>query len=218
MSPSSTAIDAITLAWGGVDVLVNNAGITQLGRFVDTDVDVIRRVVDVNLFGAVNCTKAALPSLLDRRGMIIVTSSVAGVAVAALTGAVIGLLHGVLTVSLALSQHAVESAALLGAGDLARIGRAHGGDGVAVLQSRLHEADLAMKLQPLQVKETIGQTQYLSQVGVEHTLVGQVVHGEHGGRARLGARQRQVQRRQSGVPVVGVQYIGLPCRVATAVR
>jgi NAD(P)-dependent dehydrogenase (short-subunit alcohol dehydrogenase family) len=76
----TAAIDAITLAWGGVDVLVNNAGITQLGRFVDTDVDVIRRVVDVNLFGAVNCTKAALPSLLDRRGMIIVTSSVAGVA------------------------------------------------------------------------------------------------------------------------------------------
>ena len=74
------AVDAVTSAWGGIDVLVNNAGITQLGRFVDTDVDVIRRVVDVNLFGAVNCTKAALPSLLERRGRIIVTSSVAGVA------------------------------------------------------------------------------------------------------------------------------------------
>jgi len=75
-----TAVDAVIAAWGGIDVLVNNAGITHLGRFVDTDVDVIRRVVDVNFFGAVNCTKAALASLLDRRGRIIVTSSVAGVA------------------------------------------------------------------------------------------------------------------------------------------
>ncbi len=81
-SPEScdAAIDAVVAAWGGVDVLVVNAGITQLGRFVDTEVGVIRRVVDVNFFGAVNCTKAALPSLLERRGRIIVTSSVAGVA------------------------------------------------------------------------------------------------------------------------------------------
>jgi NAD(P)-dependent dehydrogenase (short-subunit alcohol dehydrogenase family) len=76
----AAAIDAVVATWGGVDVLVANAGITQLGRFVDTDVDVIRRVVDVNLFGAVNSTKAALASLLERRGRIIVMSSVAGVA------------------------------------------------------------------------------------------------------------------------------------------
>ena len=66
--------------WGGIDVLVNNAGITHLGTFAETDVDVIRRVTEVNLFGAVNCTKAALESLVARRGQIIVTSSVAGVA------------------------------------------------------------------------------------------------------------------------------------------
>ncbi len=80
LTDCDAAIDAVVSAWGGVDVLVNNAGITQLGRFVDSDVEAIRRVVDVNFFGAVNCTKAALPSLLDRRGQIIVTSSVAGFA------------------------------------------------------------------------------------------------------------------------------------------
>jgi NAD(P)-dependent dehydrogenase (short-subunit alcohol dehydrogenase family) len=80
LSDCLAAIAAVTSAWGGVDVLVNNAGVTQLGSFIDTNVDVIRRVVDVNLFGAVNCTKAALPSLCERRGRIIVTSSVAGVA------------------------------------------------------------------------------------------------------------------------------------------
>jgi len=80
LAECEAAIDAVVTAWGGIDVLVNNAGVTQLGRFIDTDVDVIRRVVDVNLFGSVNCTKAALPFLLERRGRIIVTSSVAGFA------------------------------------------------------------------------------------------------------------------------------------------
>jgi NAD(P)-dependent dehydrogenase (short-subunit alcohol dehydrogenase family) len=74
------AIGEVSARWGGVDVLVNNAGITHLGRFHETDVDVIRRVLEVNFFGAVNCTKAALPSLLERRGRIVVTSSVAGIA------------------------------------------------------------------------------------------------------------------------------------------
>ena len=75
-----SAIRTVCDAWGGVDVLVNNAGITQLGRVLDTDVDVIRRVLEVNFFGAVHCTSAALPSLLERRGRIVVMSSIAGFA------------------------------------------------------------------------------------------------------------------------------------------
>jgi NAD(P)-dependent dehydrogenase (short-subunit alcohol dehydrogenase family) len=80
LADCQAAIDSVASAWGGVDVLVNNAGITHLGLFRDTEVDVIRRVVEVNLFGALHCTKAALPSLLERRGQIIVMSSVAGIA------------------------------------------------------------------------------------------------------------------------------------------
>jgi len=75
-----TAVAAVERAFGGVDVLVNNAGITHLGLFRDTDLDVLRRVMEVNFFGAVRCTKAALPSLLARRGRIAVLSSVAGFA------------------------------------------------------------------------------------------------------------------------------------------
>lgn len=71
---------AIRARYPVIDVLVNNAGITHLGRLVDTDVDVIRRVMDVSFFGALHCTKAALPSLLARRGQVIAVSSVAGVA------------------------------------------------------------------------------------------------------------------------------------------
>ena len=74
------AIEQVVARFGGVDVLVANAGITHLGRFVDTDVAVIERVMDVNFFGSVNITKAALPSLVERRGRIAVMSSVAGIA------------------------------------------------------------------------------------------------------------------------------------------
>jgi NAD(P)-dependent dehydrogenase (short-subunit alcohol dehydrogenase family) len=72
------AIARVVDARGGVDVLINNAGITHLSHFSDTDVEVIRRVMEVNFFGAVNCTKAALDSLVERRGRIAVLSSVAG--------------------------------------------------------------------------------------------------------------------------------------------
>lgn len=74
------AMHAVVRELGGVDVLVNNAGITHLGRFADTDLAVLRRVMEVNFFGAVHCTRAALPSLLARRGQIVVLSSVAGIA------------------------------------------------------------------------------------------------------------------------------------------
>lgn len=65
---------------GGIDVLVNNAGISHRSLFADTDPAVIRRVMEVNFFGALNCTHAALPALLARRGLVIAISSVAGFA------------------------------------------------------------------------------------------------------------------------------------------
>jgi NAD(P)-dependent dehydrogenase (short-subunit alcohol dehydrogenase family) len=73
-----SAIDSIINAYGGVDVLINNAGITHVSPFADTDVDVVRRVMDVNFFGALHCTQAALASLVARRGLVVVLSSVAG--------------------------------------------------------------------------------------------------------------------------------------------
>jgi len=74
------AVAQTTRAFGGIDVLVNNAGITHLGRFVETRPEVIRQVMDVNFFGALHCTRAALPALLERRGTIVVIASVAGLA------------------------------------------------------------------------------------------------------------------------------------------
>lgn len=72
--------DKVTRSWGGIDLLFNNAGLTQIGLFEKNTLDVYRRTMEVNFFGSVNMTHACLPSLIERRGHIVVTSSVAGFA------------------------------------------------------------------------------------------------------------------------------------------
>ncbi|MFH8470734.1 SDR family NAD(P)-dependent oxidoreductase [Streptomyces sp. NPDC017991] len=73
----NTALDEL----GGIDILINNVGggdIDQLalGGFLGTTDDQWRHALDVNLFSAVWTTRAALPSILDRRGAIVNISSV----------------------------------------------------------------------------------------------------------------------------------------------
>jgi NAD(P)-dependent dehydrogenase (short-subunit alcohol dehydrogenase family) len=72
------AVAAGVERFGALDVLVNNAGMSQRSGFAATDLSVIRRVMDVNFYGAVHCTKAALPHLVASRGLIVAVSSVAG--------------------------------------------------------------------------------------------------------------------------------------------
>lgn len=74
------AIAQVVTRWGGIDVVVANAGISHRSLFEVTDLAVIRKVVEVNLFGAVNVTAAALASVIERRGVIAAISSVAGFA------------------------------------------------------------------------------------------------------------------------------------------
>lgn len=64
----------------GLDVLVNDAGISHRSPFATTELAVFRRVMEVNYFGAVNCTHAALPGLIARRGLVVTVSSIAGFA------------------------------------------------------------------------------------------------------------------------------------------
>ncbi len=70
-----------TLArFGGIDVLINNAGISMRALFLDVDLDVLRRLMDVNFWGTVYCTRYALPSILERKGSVVGVISTAGYA------------------------------------------------------------------------------------------------------------------------------------------
>jgi NAD(P)-dependent dehydrogenase (short-subunit alcohol dehydrogenase family) len=73
-----TAIQKVAEKFGGVDVLINNAGITHRSAFEKTKMQTFRKVLEVNFFGALHCTQSALSYLQQNRGMIIVMSSIAG--------------------------------------------------------------------------------------------------------------------------------------------
>ncbi|MQA80851.1 MAG: SDR family oxidoreductase [Streptosporangiales bacterium] len=74
-------VEAVADRLGGIDVLVNNAGIGARGTVEDNDDDEWRRVFDVNVLGIVRVTRAALPHLRrSARAAIVNTCSIAATA------------------------------------------------------------------------------------------------------------------------------------------
>ena len=71
-------IDTAVREFGGVDVLICNAGLSMRAIFDDVDLSVLHRLMDVNFWGTVNCCKYALPYLQASKGSIVGVSSVAG--------------------------------------------------------------------------------------------------------------------------------------------
>ena len=63
--------------FGGIDVVVANAGIASYGSVLGVDPAVFRRVIDVNVTGVFHTVRAALPSLVERSGYVLVVSSLA---------------------------------------------------------------------------------------------------------------------------------------------
>jgi short-subunit dehydrogenase len=71
-------IESTIKIFGGIDVLINNAGISMRALLKDSSVEVIKKLMEVNFFGALYCTKFALSSLIERKGTIVGVSSIAG--------------------------------------------------------------------------------------------------------------------------------------------
>lgn len=71
-------IETTIKTFGGIDILINNAGMSMRALLKDASTEVMRKIMDINFFGSVYCTKYALPSLLERKGTIVGVSSIAG--------------------------------------------------------------------------------------------------------------------------------------------
>src|ERR1700761_65380 len=71
-------IESTIETFGGIDILINNAGISMRALFLDCDTQVTKKVMDINFLGAVYCTKYALPSILGNSGTLVGISSTAG--------------------------------------------------------------------------------------------------------------------------------------------
>ncbi len=63
--------------FGGIDTVVANAGIASYGSVLNVDPETFKRVIDVDVVGVFNTVRAALPSVIERRGYVLVVSSLA---------------------------------------------------------------------------------------------------------------------------------------------
>jgi 3-oxoacyl-[acyl-carrier protein] reductase len=76
----SRMVDGVMAKWGRIDTLVNNAGIVQDAQFKKMSEDQFDRVIDVNLKGVYNCTKAVVDIMLAQNsGCILNASSIVGI-------------------------------------------------------------------------------------------------------------------------------------------
>ncbi|CAA0136482.1 putative NAD-dependent oxidoreductase [Mycolicibacterium vanbaalenii] len=68
--------------FGGIDIVMANAGIATYGSVLQVDPQAVRTLMDVNVMGVFHTVRATLPSVLDRRGYVLIVSSLAAYAAA----------------------------------------------------------------------------------------------------------------------------------------
>jgi dehydrogenase/reductase SDR family protein 7B len=71
-------IDQAIQRFGRIDVLINNAGMSMRALFNGIDLTVLKKLMDINFWGAVYCTYYALPHLIKSKGSVVGVSSIAG--------------------------------------------------------------------------------------------------------------------------------------------
>ena len=77
LAAMQAAADQAVEKFGGIDIVVANAGIASYGSVLKVDPEAFKRVLDVNLLGVFHTVRAALPSVIDRRGYVLIVSSLA---------------------------------------------------------------------------------------------------------------------------------------------
>jgi NAD(P)-dependent dehydrogenase (short-subunit alcohol dehydrogenase family) len=76
------AVDQAVERFGGIDIVMANAGIMSYGSVLQVDPEAFRRLIDVNVVGVYHTVRAALPSVIERRGYVLIVSSLAAYAAA----------------------------------------------------------------------------------------------------------------------------------------
>ncbi len=71
-------INSVIETFGSIDILINNAGVSMRALFKETELETIRTLMDINLWGTIYCTHFAMKEIIRNKGTILGVSSVAG--------------------------------------------------------------------------------------------------------------------------------------------
>jgi NAD(P)-dependent dehydrogenase (short-subunit alcohol dehydrogenase family) len=77
LAAMESAAEQAVQRFGGIDVVVANAGIASYGSVLQVDPEAFKRLLDINVLGVFHTVRAALPSIVQRRGYVLVVSSLA---------------------------------------------------------------------------------------------------------------------------------------------
>lgn len=80
LSAMQAAADLAIEKFGGIDVVIANAGIASYGSVLQVDPEAFKRVLDVNVLGVFHTVRATLPAVIERRGYVLIVSSLAAFA------------------------------------------------------------------------------------------------------------------------------------------
>ena len=82
LSAMQAAADAAVARFGGIDVVLANAGIATYGSVLQVDPAAFKRLLDINVLGVFHTVRATLPAVIERRGYVLIVSSLAAYAAA----------------------------------------------------------------------------------------------------------------------------------------
>ena len=82
LAAMQAAADLAVERFGGIDVVLANAGIATYGSVLQVDPEAFKRLLDINVLGVFHTVRATLPSIIERRGYVLVVSSLAAFAAA----------------------------------------------------------------------------------------------------------------------------------------